>query len=63
METHLDRELEKASVLEAVCDGNIFWGTRGSIATLPDTVRYGGNTTCVIRDGDEFILLMRYGDP
>ena len=36
-----------------------FWGTRGSIATPgPDTVRYGGNTTCVeIRDGDEFILI------
>jgi len=25
-----------------------FWGTRGSIATPgPDTVRYGGNTSCV----------------
>ncbi|MBL92493.1 MAG: MBL fold metallo-hydrolase [Myxococcales bacterium] len=36
-----------------------FWGTRGSIATPgPDTVRYGGNTTCVeIRDGDDFILI------
>ena len=25
-----------------------FWGTRGSIATPgPDTVRFGGNTSCV----------------
>lgn len=36
-----------------------FWGVRGSIASPgPNTVRFGGNTTCVeIRDGDEFILI------
>ncbi len=36
-----------------------FWGTRGSIASPgPNTVRHGGNTTCVeIRDGDEFIIV------
>ena len=37
-----------------------FWGTRGSIATPgPDTVRYGGNTSCVsIRtDGGTLIVI------
>ncbi len=36
-----------------------FWGVRGSIATPgPDTVRYGGNTTCVeVRIGDEIVIL------
>lgn len=36
-----------------------FWGVRGSIATPgPETVRYGGNTTCVeVRVGDEIIIL------
>jgi phosphoribosyl 1,2-cyclic phosphodiesterase len=36
-----------------------FWGNRGSIASPgPDTVRYGGNTTCVeIRNGNDFILI------
>lgn len=36
-----------------------FWGVRGSIATPgPDTVRYGGNTTCVeVRVGEEIIVL------
>ena len=36
-----------------------FWGVRGSIATPgPDTVRYGGNTTCVeVRAGDDIIIL------
>ena len=36
------------------------WGTRGSLAAPgPDTVRYGGNTSCVQvtgRDGTELIL-------
>ncbi len=37
-----------------------FWGTRGSIAVPgPDTVRYGGNTSCleVLCDGGERIIL------
>ena len=36
-----------------------FWGTRGSIPTPgPDTVRYGGNTTCLeIRHKDDFIII------
>ncbi|WP_243546922.1 MBL fold metallo-hydrolase [Pseudodesulfovibrio tunisiensis] len=37
-----------------------FWGTRGSLAAPgPDTVRYGGNTTCIeVRGGnDECIIL------
>ncbi len=36
-----------------------FWGTRGSIAVpSPDTLRYGGNTTCVeLRADDEIIVL------
>jgi phosphoribosyl 1,2-cyclic phosphodiesterase/ActR/RegA family two-component response regulator len=36
-----------------------FWGVRGSIATPgPETVRYGGNTTCVeVRIGDDIIVL------
>jgi len=36
-----------------------FWGNRGSIPSPgPDTVRYGGNTTCVeIRNGDDYILI------
>jgi phosphoribosyl 1,2-cyclic phosphodiesterase len=37
-----------------------FWGTRGSIAAPgPDTVRYGGNTSCVevvTRSGNHFVL-------
>ncbi|HEY1299790.1 MAG TPA: MBL fold metallo-hydrolase [Stellaceae bacterium] len=55
-----------------------FWGVRGSIACPgPDTVRYGGNTSCVeIRCGDHLMLfdggtglrlvgneLMRSGEP
>ena len=47
------------------CDGEAvsarvhFWGVRGSIATPgPDTVRYGGNTTCVeVRVGADIIVL------
>ncbi len=37
----------------------VIWGTRGSIASPgPETVRYGGNTTCVeIRNGDDFVLV------
>ena len=36
-----------------------FWGVRGSIACPgPDTVRYGGNTTCIeIRCGGELIII------
>ena len=36
-----------------------FWGVRGSIATPgPDTVRYGGNTTCVeVRVGQDILIL------
>ena len=36
-----------------------FWGTRGSIATPgPDTVKYGGNTSCVeVRCGDELVII------
>jgi phosphoribosyl 1,2-cyclic phosphodiesterase len=31
-----------------------FWGTRGSLASPgPDTVRYGGNTSCVAVEGSE----------
>jgi phosphoribosyl 1,2-cyclic phosphodiesterase/CheY-like chemotaxis protein len=35
-----------------------FWGTRGSIATPgPETIRYGGNTSCVeVRCGEEIII-------
>ena len=35
-----------------------FWGTRGSIATPgPETIRYGGNTSCVeVRCGDEIVI-------
>ncbi len=36
-----------------------FWGVRGSIACPgPDTVRYGGNTTCIeIRCGDQRVII------
>lgn len=35
------------------------WGTRGSIATPgADTIRYGGNTTCVSVEGSEGTLLV-----
>jgi len=36
-----------------------FWGTRGSIPSPgPDTVKYGGNTSCVeVRCGDELIII------
>lgn len=36
-----------------------FWGVRGSIPSPgPDTVRYGGNTTCLeLRAGNEIIIL------
>ena len=35
------------------------WGTRGSLATPgPDTVRYGGNTSCVSVEGPEGTLLV-----
>ncbi len=52
--TTSDPEAEPA-VIEAAC-----WGTRGSIASPgPDTVGFGGNTSCVevrIRDGRRFIF-------
>jgi phosphoribosyl 1,2-cyclic phosphodiesterase len=36
-----------------------FWGTRGSLASpSPDTVRYGGNTSCVSVQGKEGSLLI-----
>ena len=35
------------------------WGTRGSLASPgPDTIRYGGNTSCVSINGDEGTLLV-----
>ena len=36
-----------------------FWGTRGSLATPgPDTIRYGGNTSCVeVREEDTLLIL------
>ncbi len=36
-----------------------FWGVRGSVPSPgPDTVRYGGNTTCVeVRRGNDLIIL------
>jgi phosphoribosyl 1,2-cyclic phosphodiesterase len=36
-----------------------FWGTRGSLAAPgPDTVRYGGNTSCVeVRSGEHLLVL------
>lgn len=36
-----------------------FWGVRGSIPTPgPDTVRYGGDTTCIeIRAGEELVII------
>lgn len=36
-----------------------FWGVRGSVPSPgPDTVRYGGNTSCVeVRVGDELLIL------
>jgi phosphoribosyl 1,2-cyclic phosphodiesterase len=39
------------------------WGTRGSIAAPgPDTVRYGGNTSCVeVRGGDGTVLVLDAG--
>jgi phosphoribosyl 1,2-cyclic phosphodiesterase len=39
-----------------------FWGTRGSIGVPgPDTVRYGGNTTCVEVRADGQIILLDAG--
>jgi phosphoribosyl 1,2-cyclic phosphodiesterase len=36
-----------------------FWGTRGSLAAPgPETVRYGGNTSCLEVEGDEGTLLV-----
>jgi phosphoribosyl 1,2-cyclic phosphodiesterase len=39
------------------------WGTRGSIASAgPETVAYGGNTSCVeIQDGDGTVLILDAG--
>ena len=40
-----------------------FWGTRGSIPTPgPDTVRYGGNTSCVeVRTDSGQLLVLDCG--
>jgi len=39
-----------------------FWGTRGSIAVPgPETLRYGGNTTCVEIRADEEIIVLDAG--
>src|SRR3989304_2733907 len=36
-----------------------FWGTRGSLAAAgPETVRYGGNTSCVEVRGEDGTLLV-----
>lgn len=36
-----------------------FWGTRGSLASpSPETVRYGGNTSCVSVEGNEGTLVV-----
>jgi len=36
-----------------------FWGTRGSLASpSPETVRYGGNTSCVSVEGSEGTLIV-----
>ena len=39
------------------------WGTRGSLATPgPETVRYGGNTSCVeVRGADGTLLVLDAG--
>src|SRR5438445_4856810 len=39
------------------------WGTRGSVSSAgPDTVRYGGNTSCVeIRAGDGSLVVLDAG--
>jgi phosphoribosyl 1,2-cyclic phosphodiesterase len=39
-----------------------FWGTRGSLASPgPDTVRYGGNTSCVSVEGEEGTVIVLDG--
>ncbi|MEM6335243.1 MAG: MBL fold metallo-hydrolase [Bacteroidota bacterium] len=39
-----------------------FWGVRGSIpAPGPDTVRYGGNTSCVSVETEEAVLILDAG--
>lgn len=40
-----------------------FWGTRGSLATAdPETIRFGGNTSCVeVRDANGTILILDAG--
>jgi len=36
-----------------------FWGTRGSLATpSPETVRYGGNTSCISVEGEEGTVIV-----
>jgi hypothetical protein len=39
------------------------WGTRGSVAAAgPETVRYGGNTSCVeVRADDGSVLVLAPG--
>lgn len=40
----------------------VFWGTRGSIASPgPDTVRYGGNTSCLSVSTDDVICILDAG--
>ena len=41
----------------------MFWGSRGSLATPgPDTVRYGGNTSCVeVRPDDDGLVILDSG--
>lgn len=40
-----------------------FWGVRGSIPTPgPDTIKYGGNTTCIeVRTGDNDLIILDAG--
>jgi len=39
-----------------------FWGTRGSVASAgPDTIRYGGNTSCVSATTDDIICILDAG--
>ena len=40
----------------------VVWGTRGSIAAAgPDTIRYGGNTSCVSVTTDDVICILDAG--
>ena len=71
LEVELEPELESVGAKEDRSDRHgrscsvrvTFWGTRGSIATPgPDTVRYGGNTSCVsIRTDDGTLIVIDCG--